>query len=256
MEIRRIRPDESDQFLNLLCSVFGLDQSRAQGIFYNEPMYDLQRKWAMFCGNEMISILTTVPLEFGWGRAIGIAGVATNPSHQRKGYASRLLERVLVDAEQEGEPAALLFARAVELYEAIGFTKLDDVIRGQIGGCRDDGMGSVLEFDQVRPLYEQWALAHPARLRRDEQRWKYWRWTLRFCTRLDDGYACLEGNIMRECVTDRPCSAWPIGRGAEWFGTTHMAERLGLQLDKRAFDLHFMGYKIPTMPQMFMTDQF
>lgn len=256
MDIRRIRPDEADEFLHLLCGVFGLDAGRAQGIFYNEPMFDLHRKWALFEGGKMASILTTVPLEFGWGRAIGIAGVATDPARQGRGLASRLLEHVLEESDRVGEPSALLFAREVGLYQSVGFDKLDDVIRGDLLDCEETGMETVLEFDHIRPLYEAWSEAHPARLRRDDRRWKYWRWTLRFCAPVPGGYACMEGSVLRECVTDTPPPTWPVGRGADWFGLAGMADRLGIRLTDRKFDLHFMGYKVPQEPQMFMTDQF
>ena len=74
-EIRPIRLDETDTFLQILCDVFGLDFFRAQGLFKEEPLFDLSRKWALFEGDEMVSILTTTPLIFGWGREIGRAHV-------------------------------------------------------------------------------------------------------------------------------------------------------------------------------------
>lgn len=256
MNVRQITADESEQFLQLLCDVFGLDYPRAQGIFFNEPMFDLQRKWALFDGAEMVSILTTVPLHFGWGNAIGIAGVATRPQNQGKGHAGRLLEAVLQASAERGEPSALLFARETGLYERAGFERIDDVIRGEIVGAIDEPPRAVLEYDDVKLIYERWAEGHAARLRRDERRWKYWRWTFRMCSPIADGYACLEGNILRECVSSNVPSRWPIGRGAHWLGTRSMARLLGLELLDPQFDLYLMGFNIPVMPQMFMTDQF
>jgi GNAT superfamily N-acetyltransferase len=256
MEIRRIRTEESEAFLQLLCDVFGLDYTRAYGIFYNEPLFDLQRKWGLFLDDEPISILTTVPLRFGWGQAIGIAGVATNPRFQGQGYGQRLLEKVLEDATQNGEGTALLFAREQGLYARAGFVLLDEIVRGEIKDSVDDVTGPILEFDDVRGMYNRWSEADPNRLRRDDQRWRYWRWTLRMCAPIGDGYACLEGNIVRECVTNERPDKWEVGKGAEWFGTTTMARQLGLNLKKPEFDLYFMGYNTPAMPQMFMTDQF
>ena len=68
-EIRPVRPDEAEAFLELLCDVFSLDLNRAYDVFFSEPLFDLDRKWALFEGREMVSILTTTPLIFGWGRA-------------------------------------------------------------------------------------------------------------------------------------------------------------------------------------------
>lgn len=256
MEVRPIRRDESSQFLRLLCEVFTLDYTRAEGIFYKEPMFDLQRKWALFDGPEMVSILTTVPLTFGWGRSIGIAGVATASQRQNRGYAQCLLETVLSDAHEKGEGSALLFARARGLYQRVGFTELDEVVRGEIPGSVDDTTGPILEFDEVRKMYGAWADQDPARLRRDDQRWNYWKWTLRMCAPIEGGYACLEGNVVREAVSDSRPSSWPVGKGAEWFGLTGMARHLGLEMRSPSADLVLMGYNFPGVPQMFMTDQF
>ena len=80
-EIRPIRLDETDAFLRILCTVFELDFFRAQGLFREEPLFDIDRKWALFERGEMVSILTTTPLIFGWGKANGIAGVAALITH-------------------------------------------------------------------------------------------------------------------------------------------------------------------------------
>jgi hypothetical protein len=58
-EIRTIHESEGETFLRLMCGVFGLDFNRAYDVFFTEPLFDLDRKWALFEGNEMVSILTT-----------------------------------------------------------------------------------------------------------------------------------------------------------------------------------------------------
>jgi GNAT superfamily N-acetyltransferase len=256
MEVRPIRSEESEAFLHLLCEVFGLDYSRAHGIFFNEPMFDLQRKWALFDAGEMVSIMTTVPLHFGWGNAIGIAGVATRHGWQGQGCAQRLLESVLECSCEAGEGPALLFAREQGLYRRAGFTILDEVVRARIECSYEDNSTEVLSFPEVSQMYTLWAEENPARLRRDERRWKYWRWTLRMCAPIGDGYACMEGGMLRECVVSKSMDKWPLGANAEWFGTSSMAAEIGFKLHAPLTDLYLMGYKIPLQPQMFMTDQF
>ena len=66
-------------------------------------MFEVERKWAYFRAGRMESILTTVPLLFGWGRAIGIAGVATRHASRGQGFASELVRETLKCADTAGE---------------------------------------------------------------------------------------------------------------------------------------------------------
>jgi len=255
-EIRPVRDSEAEDFLRLLCDVFELDFDRAHGIFFSEPLFDLSRKWALYEGKEMISILTTVPLEFGWGRAIGIAGVATRVDRQREGHAARLVERVLREADRSGEGPALLFAKETKLYARLGFETIDVVVRATIDADEAKGLTDMLTFDQVRSIYDGWASSHPDRLRRDDRRWHYWKWNLRVCTPLPGGYACHEGRTIRECIHDGSVEHWEAPPDSDWIGTTFMARTMNIPLREPETELHFMAYRIPSMPQLFMTDQF
>jgi GNAT superfamily N-acetyltransferase len=256
MEIRPIRAGEAETFLRLLCSVFELDYARAHRIFFIEPLFDLNRKWALFEDGEMRSILTTVMLEFGWGRAIGIAGVATMVEHQGKKLASHLLEEVIKTAAAGGEKGALLFARNPTLYERQGFAVLDQVVRGPIEATKEREPFGLLDFQEIQDRYNLWALQDPNRLRRDDKRWGYWRWNLRVCTAFEDGYLCTDGGVVRECVLDQSAKEWPLAQGTEWLGLASMAKHLGVPLQNTNQELHLMGRNIPALPQMFMTDQF
>lgn len=255
MEIRPIRAGEAEKFLGLLCRVFGLDVHRAHRIFFSEPMFDLSRKWALFDGDEILSILTTVPLEFGWGRGIGIAGVATKEECQGRGYAGLLLQTVLVHAESQGETISLLFAKNPTLYRKLGFEVADEVVRAPINGTPERNP-ELLEFNEVQRIYETWALQNPARLRRDERRWGYWRWNLRMCTKAGDGYMCGEAGVLREIVTFEPLEVWRVPPGTEWLGLHSMAAHLDIPLRSPEHELYFMARNAPNIPQLFMTDQF
>lgn len=256
MEIRPIRANEAESFLFLLCDVFELDFNRAHRIFFTEPMFDLNRKWALFDAGEMISILTTVPLDFGWGKAIGIAGVATKIENQNQGYATRLLDAVLKAAESEGERGTLLFAKNPTVYSKLGFEVTDDVIRGSIVASPEREPFSLMDFQDVQDVYDHWSLQDPNRLRRDDRRWGYWRWNLRVCTAFEDGYLCSEAGVVRECVKTRVAKEWPLPAGSEWRGLSSMAKLIGIPLQTSEYDLHLMIRNVPGQPQMFMTDQF
>lgn len=254
-EIRPIHRSEAETFLKLVCDVFDLDFDRALGLFFNEPYFDLARKWALFEGGEMVACLTTTPLLFGWGSAIGIAGVATAPDRRREGHAGRLIEKVLKSAESDGEGPALLLAKDMALYERLGFEPIDRVIRGSVD-TTPDIFPKPFEFDQVRSTYDAWADGHPDRLRRDERRWRYWNWSFRSAIAYGDGYACTDLDPVREVLSSTPHETLPFNHPVEWLGTTFMTDQLGLKIDRIYVELYLMGRNIPGIPQLFMTDQF
>ena len=63
-EVRPIRTEEAECFLELLCSVFELDVARARSVFYSEPYVDLGRKWALFVDDAMVLRLGNPALFF------------------------------------------------------------------------------------------------------------------------------------------------------------------------------------------------
>jgi GNAT superfamily N-acetyltransferase len=257
--------DEAPAFLGLLCDVFDLDFARASAVFTDEPMFDLDRKWALFEDGAMASILTTAPLVFGWGRAIGISGVATIPARRGAGLASELMSHVLRVAESRKEGPALLFAQDRRLYERFGFTVVDEVVRGPIRAGApqaDAGAPSEGAWPQpvpprtVRRLYDRWSAARANRLRRDARRWRYWNWNLRSGDALGDGYLCLEGNVVREAVLWSPQEAWAVPEGAQWVGLRCVTEALQAPLDDPQPEMYAMARGFPEPPAMFLTDQF
>ncbi len=255
-EIRTIRAEEGEDFLQLMCDVFGLDFNRAYDVFFSEPLFELDRKWALFEGQEMVSILTTSPLQFGWGKAFGVAGVATRVVRQGEGHASKLLQRVIKESERRGETGALLFAKDLNLYERNGFEPLDRIIRAPLKTQMSDEDLDTFEFDTVERMYNLWSEAHTDRLRRDERRWNYWRWHYRICTTFQSGYLCFVPNVLREAIYDSPIGELPLPPGTEWFGSAFMADQFEIPLENPEVELILMGHKIPGIPQMFMTDQF
>jgi N-acetylglutamate synthase-like GNAT family acetyltransferase len=255
-EIRTIRDSEAEAFLTLLCEVFKLDQKRARSIFYNEPLFDLKRKWALFEGGRPVSILTTVGLEFGWGKAIGIAGVATRRDRQKEGLAAQLMAHVLERSREEGVCSAYLFARDRRLYERVGFEMLDEAIYAPIVTEREFVLPRTLGFQEIQQTYGEWSRQGPARLIRDESRWRFWSWNLRVCTEHAKGDLCLEGSLVREVVPMGKQETWRLPPGTEWFGLRSMAERLEVPIRNPRAELMLMGWNSPGVPELFMTDQF
>lgn len=256
IEIRPILDHESPAFLDLLCTVFELDNGRASTVFYSEPFFDIRRKWALFADGKMASILTTTPLQFGFGNSIGIAGVGTLEQYRGKGYGQQLLEVVLDKADQENEGAAILFAHNDVLYKRCGFETLDEVIRGVIQAPTRLPNQAILPMAQVQEMYTDWSKQHRMRLHRDERRWKYWNFVFRECYAASGGYIASETTSCREAIyTDQP-EIWPVLNNSEWFGLRSMTQMLGVPLAQERHHLLLMARKFPDVPQMFMSDQF
>ncbi|HRJ27502.1 MAG TPA: GNAT family N-acetyltransferase [Fimbriimonadaceae bacterium] len=256
IEIRPIAADEAPGFLSLLCEVFGLDVSRAESVFYTEPYFDLNRKWALFEKGNMRSILTTTPLEFGWGRAMGIAGVATHPKSRGRGLAQQLIEMVLQSGKESGESAAMLFAQSTRLYEHCGFEVVEEVIRGPLRHELGSRESPPCARADVEAIYSRWSEADPARLRRDDRRWRAWSWTYRIAEVAGDGYICFESNLVREAIVSPDLERWPVYPGTDWVGMRQFSRNLGVPLIHEKFETYVMAKGFPSPPQMFLTDQF
>ncbi|MBX3096150.1 MAG: GNAT family N-acetyltransferase [Fimbriimonadaceae bacterium] len=256
IEIRPIKSDEASAFLSILVECFGLDPARAKQAFHSDPLFDINRKWALFDGGDIRSILTVTPLLFGWGRAIGIAGVATLPAHRGLRYGERLLQEVLRSAERAFEAPSLLFAHRPELYERVGFHVMDEVVSAEIAASENTSINHPMPLPEIKAIYSKWSEAHPERLQRDEARWRYWNWFHRPCERWGDGYVCLEHQLCREVVLVPGGPSWPVGRNTKWLGLGHMADQLQVPIGHRAHEMYLMGRGFPGRPQMFLTDQF
>lgn len=254
MEFRTIRPDEADNFLRLMCSVFSLDFERARAVFHSEPFFDVKSKWAAVFRGEILACLTTVPLRFGIGGAIGIAGVGTREDARGRGLASDLLRTALAACHKECEGRALLFARDERIYARLGFEVLDDVVAAPMGDPEIKVDCPPASFEFVRSTYDRWAAEHPLRLRRDDRRWRYWSWSSKQPIKVGDGYYAMESPRIRELL---PNYTGSITRDRqEFYGLRSMVESMGLSSPATTGDLVLMGKGFTEVPQMFMTDQF
>lgn len=255
-EARPIRLDEAETFLRLLCDVFELDYGRAHGVFMSEPFFDLDRKWALFEGGQMRSILTLTPLRFGWGAAVGISGVATHPRARGQGLAGRLLAAALDFASSRGEEAAYLFADDPRLYFRLGFVEVDRRVRGPILRDPEEPLGPPMDFETVHSLYEAWANEDLDRLRRSEGHWRLWKWHMRSCEKAGKGYICHEAGLVREAIGLGVRAGWPVVPEAEWNGLAGVTEALAVPLRGRVEESYLLARGTRRVPQMFLTDQF
>lgn len=256
--VRPIQATEAEPFFSILCESFDLDAQRARPIFFQDPAFDLNHKWALFDGGEMQSILTSTPMEFGFGDAAGIAGVATRPESRGQRYAFRLIEAVGEQFRALGTDALMLFATQTSLYESLGFKPLDAVVSGPVkANLNQDEWRAPLDAAEIRRRYSAWVQDQPAWCVRTSARWESWAWSARVCEPLGDtGYLCFEGTTIREALAPNCLTEWPVPMGTEWVGLARVTEQLQIPANCNPTGTHFLGRGFNTVPAMFLTDQF
>lgn len=256
--VRPIVATEADAFFSILCESFELDAHRARPIFFQDPGFDLNHKWALFDGDEMHSILTSTPMEFGFGGATGLAGVATRRESRGQGYAARLIESVSEQFRAGGADGFLLFATKTKLYESLGFEELDTVVSGPIySDGEDESWRAPLEAAEVQARYTAWSGSRPEWCVRSSARWKNWSWSARVCEPVGEtGYLCFEGITIREAIVPSSLKKWPVPEGTEWVGLAGVTEQLRIPAACRPTGTLLLGKSIKTCPGMFLTDQF
>ena len=124
---RAARPEDAEAVLEILCLAFGLDIAAARPIFYGDPYYDLSLKRVLVLpGAGPVSCLTVVPTLLRIGGAIvpaaGVAGVATRPAFQRRGFAAALLSATVPALYADLRfPVALLHPVSAPFYRRFGW---------------------------------------------------------------------------------------------------------------------------------------
>lgn len=248
--IRTLHGSESRAFLDLMCEAFRLERVADLTTHVADPHWVRSTRWGLFEGDDLVSIMSAAPLQFGWGRAIGIASVATRVDCRSRGLAQQLLEEVLFQAARSGIQGALLFAHQEELYRRSGFELLDTVVSGVLAST--SGEGTAIARGDVRTIYDRWSFAHPARLRRTANDWVRWRSRWRDCVQSERGYIAIDNGQVREAVD--AVEPLPVSKGVKWYGLDSMSKLFNI-VDK-SDELLLMGRSFPHTPQMFMTDQF
>lgn len=171
--------------LDLICRAFGVDRQAAEPIFFADPFFDLSHKWLLFDGDKPVSTATVVPLDMqmgGWYlRCAGIAGVATDPSQQGRGYATRLLRDLLVVLPELGYVAAALVPNRKPIYERLDFVMVGERVRARLRppGSSVGGPMRWATWEDAHLLGRLYRLHGEHRLgalRRDDERWYYVLW--------------------------------------------------------------------------------
>jgi predicted acetyltransferase len=184
VEIRAARPEEADDMLRVLCAAFGMPFDAARPIFYRDPFFDLSHKRLLRTPEDgIVSCLTVIPCHVRVGAAWvplgGIAGVATQPSQQARGYAGRLLQATIGTlADELRYPLSGLFALSEERYRRLGWeTSTQASCRILAAIPRPPGVPSAraataADRASVRALHASHSGERTGDCLRDDRRWR------------------------------------------------------------------------------------
>ncbi len=127
MNFHAARPEDAENALHTLCAAFELDADLARPIFYGDPYFELSHKRLLSLPDAgVVSALTIVPTRLRVGGVPvpcgGVAGVATRPEWQRRGYAGSLLSQTVTDLWDDlGYPLSLLHPVSAPFYRQFGW---------------------------------------------------------------------------------------------------------------------------------------
>jgi predicted acetyltransferase len=121
---RHPQPDELHEFWRPLFDAFGEANVR-EATEAERPLIDFDRFIGAFDGETQVgtagayTFRMTVP--GGEVGASGITGIGVRPDHRRRGILRQMMDWLLDDARNRGEPVAILLASEAAIYQRFGF---------------------------------------------------------------------------------------------------------------------------------------
>jgi len=233
-EARRVRLNESEAFLQVLCTGFMLDPQAARRFFYEDPYFEVNQRWGLWLRRwsewKLVSILTAIPLTVRIGtRAVpcyGISGVTTLPEYRRRGFASKLLRAVGASLRAAGAPLAILQAFDHGFYRRHGWETVSALPQvrlepAQLPRYRDalPRRARPADYESVKRVYETHGARPTGSLVRDDRRWEYLFWSLPNLW-VVDGHDGIEGYMFYDFLD----SGWTL-RVREMVWCTERARR-------------------------------
>jgi predicted acetyltransferase len=172
---------------------------------------DLERTACAFEGDEMVgtsrnfSLEVTVP-----GAAIvpaaGVSAVAVLPTHRRRGVLTEMMQRLLDDAVERGEPIAILTASEGGIYGRFGFGVTSraaavsiDTRDVEFARPRPGGRLRLVDPDEARKpqieVFERLRATDPGVVSRPESWWSDIQYEKELGTRFDVLYESASGSL-------------------------------------------------------------
>ncbi len=123
LELRTVTPDEFVQWVRVEARAYGNRLDNDPEVL--RPHFDLDRSIAVFENGEIIggahSHLVEMSIPGASTAIAGVANIAVQPTHTRRGVMTRMMHHQINDIHERGEPMAALFARESIIYRRFGY---------------------------------------------------------------------------------------------------------------------------------------
>jgi predicted acetyltransferase len=154
-DVRTVQETELTAWYTAVSSAFyGTADPQALADF-RRPQLDLGRTWAAYDGDRIVATLRSFGTEMtvpGGGvlSADAVTGVATTPSHRRRGALTSMMKASLQTAVDRGDPISILIAARWPIYGRYGYGPATSLAEYSIDtGIADFGLhgrGGVVEY--------------------------------------------------------------------------------------------------------------
>ncbi len=153
-EIRPATLDEIPEVFRFQAKCYDLPEAHFRELSERDPWFKPENILLLRSSDEITSCLQIFPKPIRIGSAsvtiAGVGNVATHPRHQRRGYATRLLEQAVGLMKDRGYGLSILFTKIHGFYQRLGWgiacSRYKYVIPAAERGHKDS-----IEF-QVEPL--------------------------------------------------------------------------------------------------------
>jgi predicted acetyltransferase len=126
IDVRAITDEEVPAFARTCAAGFGENADEATRMHPRWIALELDRTRAAFDGDELVATSRNYSFELtvpggALVTAAGVSAVAVLPTHRRRGILTAMMNALLDDAIERGEPVAMLTASEGEIYGRFGF---------------------------------------------------------------------------------------------------------------------------------------
>jgi predicted acetyltransferase len=189
IEIRHPEQDQLPAFLNALSTAFLNRPDVTKVAEELKPLWELDRLWAAFEGEEIRGTFRSWPTEMtvpGLARlpASGMTGVTVLPTHRRQGILRSLIGAEHAAMRERGEVLGLLWAAEYPIYGRFGYGPACPTVTWMLNtratafhGEPPGSMELILPSEDVaatmRRVFDAVRLRQPGEIRRREYRWAF-----------------------------------------------------------------------------------
>ncbi len=188
LEVRPITADEVHAFQDVASVAFGEPDPTDEERLDRGRLLELDRSVGSFDGGRLVGTASAYTLQLTLpGGAIvpaaGVTAVAVLPTQRRRGALRAMMARLFAQAEERGEPVAILIASEATIYERFGYGVATNALSVEIDTTHGafarplDDPGSVRYVTAaearllVPPVFDRVRRARPGDIDRDELYW-------------------------------------------------------------------------------------